>query len=94
MSLDSLKTLYVLTSGIKLSTYTILGKPARGRVIALYLPMTPSDDEVLGSNPTSVGLITVAGEGEVLQRIRVHLRADHPRETAFDWSYEHGWQNP
>ena len=93
LSLDSLKTLYVYAGGIKLSTYTILGKPARGRVIALYLAMTPCDDDVLGKDPTAIGLITVAGEGDVLERIRVHLRADKPREAALDWSTEHGWRS-
>jgi len=92
LSLASLKTLYVSAGGIKLSTYTILGKPARGRVIALYLVMTPSDDEVLGKDPSTVGLITVAGEGEVLQRIIVHLRGDKPRDAAIDWSFDHGWE--
>lgn len=93
LSLESLKTLYVSAGGIKLSTYTILGKPARGRVIALYLAMTPSDDEVLGADPTAVGLITVAGEGDVLQRIRVHLRGGKAREAGLEWSTEHGWLN-
>src|SRR5579885_632734 len=91
LSLENLKTLYVSSGGLKLSTYTILGKPARGRVIALYLAMTPSDDAVLGPDPSAIGLITVAGEGDVLQRIQIHLHAGKPREAALDWSFEHGW---
>jgi hypothetical protein len=93
LSLDSLKTLYVSAGGVKPSTYTILGKPALGRVIALYLALTPLDDEVLGKDQSAVGLMTVAGEGDVLERIRVHLRAEKPREAALEWSSEHGWRN-
>lgn len=93
LSLESLKTLYVSAGGIRNSTYTILGKPARGRVIALYLGMTPLDDDVLGKDKTALGLLTIEGEGEVLQRIRVHLRSAKSREAALDWSTEHGWRN-
>jgi len=93
LSLESLKTLYVSAGGIKNSTYTILGKPARGRVIALYLAMTPLDDDVLGKDKTALGLITIEGEGDVLERIRVHLRSAKSREAALDWSTEHGWRN-
>ena len=93
LSLESLKTLYVSAGGIKNSTYTILGKPARGRVVALYLAMTPADDEVLGTDKTALGLLTVAGEGEVLQRIRVHQRSAKSREAALEWFTDHGWRN-
>ncbi|HTY55896.1 MAG TPA: hypothetical protein VMB26_11870 [Candidatus Binataceae bacterium] len=93
LSLASLKTLYVRSGGTHLVTYTRLGKPALGRLIALYLAMTPADDEVLGSDPSSVALITLEGEGEVLQRIRVFLHADKPRETVLGWSTEMGWQS-
>jgi len=93
LSLESLKTLYVSAGGIKHSTYTILGKPALGRLIAMYLAMTPVDDEVLGKDKTALGLLTVSGEGDVLQRIRVHLRTAKSRQDALEWSTEHGWRN-
>ena len=92
LSLASLKTLYVRSSGTNLVTYTRLGKSAMGRVIAVYLAMTPADQEVLGSDPSSVAMITLEGEGEVLQCIRVLLRADKPREAAMGWSTEIGWK--
>ena len=93
LSFESLKTLYVSAGGIKHSTYTILGKPALGRLIALYLAMTPDDDEILGKDKTALGLITIAGEGDVLQRLRVHLRTAKSREDALEWSTDHGWRN-
>jgi hypothetical protein len=93
LSLESLKTLYVSAEGIKHSTYTVLGKPALGRVIAIYLAMTPLDDEILGNDKTALGLLTVSGEGDVLERVRVHLRTAQSREAALDWSTEHGWRN-
>ena len=37
-------------------------------------------------------MITLEGEDEVMQRIRVHLRADKAREKAMEWSYELGWK--
>jgi hypothetical protein len=93
LSFASLKTLYVRSGGTNLVTYTRLGKPALGRLIALYLAMTPADDEVLGSDPSSVALITLEGEGQALQRIRVFLHADKPRETVLGWSTEMGWKS-
>jgi len=63
-----------------------------GRVIAVYLAMTPEDEAVLGSDPSAVGMITLEGEGRVLQRIRVLLRGDKPREAALGWSTEIGWK--
>jgi hypothetical protein len=92
LSLGSLKTLYVRSGGVPLTTYTRLGKPALGRLIAVYLAMTAADESVLGKDKSAVGLITVEGEDEVLQRILVHLNGDKPRETALDWSFELGWK--
>jgi len=92
LSLASLKTLYVRSDGTNLVTYTRLGKPTMGRLIALYLAMTPADEQILGRDQSSVALITLEGEGEVLQRIRVFLHADKPRETAMGWSAEMGWK--
>ena len=92
LSLATLKTLYVRSDGTNFMTYTVLAKPAMGRLIALYLAMTPADDEVLGKDDSSVALITLEGEGEVLQRIRVLLSGDKPRETAMGWSTEMGWK--
>ncbi len=92
LSLASLKTVYVRSGGAPLTTYTRLGKPALGRIIALYLAMTPADDAVLGTDASAVGMITLAGEGEVMQRIRVHLRAAKAREAALEWSIEAGWK--
>ena len=91
LSLASLETLYVRSDGTPLTTWTRLGPPARGRVVAVYLAMTPSDDAVLGTDPSAVGLITLEGEDRVLQRIRVHLRAPSPREAVLAWSSEVGW---
>jgi hypothetical protein len=92
LSLSSLKTLYVRASGVPLTTYTILGKPARGRLIAVYLVTTPADESVLGKDPHAVAMITVVGEDEVLQRMLVSLKLDNPREAAMDWSFELGWK--
>ena len=92
LSLADLKTLYVHSSGARLTTYTQLGKPALGRVIAVYLAMTPEDEAVLGSDQSAVGMITLEGEGRVLQRIRVLLRGDKPREAALGWSIGIGWK--
>jgi hypothetical protein len=96
LSLSSLKTLYVRAGGVPLTTYTILGKPARGRLIAVYLTMTPEDELVLGKDPHAVAMITVAGQDEVLQRMLVSLKSDNAREpareTAMDWSLDLGWK--
>lgn len=92
LSLASLRTLYVRSGGAPLTTYTQLGKPALGRIIAVYLAMTAADEAVLGNDPSAVGMITMAGEGEVRQRIRVHLRAAKAREAALEWSTELGWK--
>jgi len=92
LSFDTLKTLYVRSGGMPLTTYTILGKPALGRLIAIYMSETPLDEEVLGKDFSVVALITVTGEGEVLQRIRVHYNRAEPRGEARDWSYEPGWK--
>lgn len=92
LSLASLKTLYVRSGGVPFTTYTRLGKPALGRLIAVYLAMTPADESVLGKDPSAVAMITVEGEDEVLQRMLVHLRADKAREAALDWSTEIGWK--
>jgi hypothetical protein len=92
LSLASLKTLYVRSGGAPITTYTRLGKPALGRLVVVYLAMTAVDDAVLGSDPSAVGMITLSGEDEVLQRIRVHLRAAQPREAALQWSVELGWK--
>ena len=92
LNLGTLKTMYVSSEGAPFTTYTILGKPARGRLIALYLTLTPVDDEVLGKDRSAVGLITLSGEGDTLQRIRVHLKEKAARDTAMNWSLEAGWQ--
>ncbi len=92
LSLASLKTLYVRSESAPLTTYTRLGKPALGRLIAVYLAMTPADQAVLGHDPSIVGVITLTGEDEVLQRMRVRLRGDKPREAALEWSTELGWK--
>ena len=92
LSLSSLKTLYVRASGVPLTTYTILGKPARGRLIAVYLTMTPEDESVLGKDPHAVAMITVDGEDEVRQRMLVSLKSDNAREAAMEWSFELGWK--
>lgn len=92
LSLGSLKTLYVRSGGVPLTTYTRLGKPALGRLIAVYLAMTAADESVLGKDKSAVGLITVEGEDDVLQRILIHLHGDKPREAALDWSFELGWK--
>jgi hypothetical protein len=92
LNLNTLKTMYVRSQGAPLTTYTILGKPARGRLIALYLTLTPEDDEVLGKDPSSVGAITLVGEEETFQKIRVHLKDKDARNTAMNWSLEAGWK--
>jgi len=92
LSLASLETLYVRSSSAPITTYTILGKPARGRRIAVYRPLTAADRAVLGNDPTAAAMITLEGEDEVLQRIMVHLRGAKPRETALDWGSELGWK--
>jgi hypothetical protein len=94
LSLASLKTLWVRSGGVPLTTYTRLGKPALGRLIAVYLAMTAADDDVLGGDPSAVAMITLEGEDQVMQRIRVHLRADKPRVAAMEWSFELGWKMP
>ncbi|HYA34522.1 MAG TPA: hypothetical protein VEF03_02830 [Candidatus Binataceae bacterium] len=94
LSLASLKTLWVRSGGVPFTTYTRLGKPALGRLIAVYLVMTAADDDVLGKDMSAVAMITLEGEDEVIERIRVHLRADKPREKAMEWSYELGWKTP
>jgi len=93
LSLASLETLYVRSDGPPLTTYTRLGPPAQGRVVAVYLAMTPADDAVLGPDQTAVGLITVAGDERARQRIRVTLRGKTPRESALEWSANVGWRS-
>ncbi|HYL60894.1 MAG TPA: hypothetical protein VEU51_18655 [Candidatus Acidoferrales bacterium] len=92
LSLSSLKTLYVRSGAVPLTTYTVLGKPARGRLIAVYLTMTPEDEAVLGKDPHAVAMITVDGEDEVRQRMLVSLKSDKAREDAMEWSFELGWK--
>lgn len=94
LSLTSLKTLWARSGGVPLTTYTRLGKPALRRLIAVYLVMTPVDDEVLGNDPSAVAMITLVGEDEVMQRIRVHLGTDKAREKAMEWSFDLGWKTP
>jgi len=93
LGLASLATRWVRSDGAPLTTYTRLGPPAHGRVVAVYLAMTPADDAVLGPQPSAVGLITVAGDERPRQRIRVTLRGATPRETALEWSAEVGWRS-
>lgn len=92
LSLASLKTLYIRSGAAPLTTYTILGKPALGRVIAVYRAMTAADEAVLGKDSSAVAMITVEGEDVVLQRMRVHLHSDNPREAVLAWSTELGWK--
>jgi hypothetical protein len=93
LSLASLKTLYVRSGGVPITTYTRLGKPALGRQIAVYLAMTAADQSVLGNDRSAVAMITVVGEDAVMQRMLVHLHAEKPREAVLDWSTEIGWRN-
>ena len=92
LNLGTLKTMYVSSEGAPFTTYTILGKPALGRLIALYLTLTPEDDAVLGKAASAVGMITLSGEGDTLERIRVHLKDKDARNTAMNWSLEAGWK--
>ncbi len=92
LSLASLQTLYVRSGGAPLTTYTRLGTPALGRLIVPYLVMTAADEAVLGKDPSAVGMLTLAGEGEVMQRLRIHLRTAKAREAALEWSLELGWK--
>ena len=92
LNLNTLETMYVRSQGAPLTTYTMLGKPARGRIIALYLTMTPEDDQVLGKDPSAVGALTLVGEEEKFQTIRVHLKDKDARNTAMNWSVEAGWK--
>jgi hypothetical protein len=92
LNLATLKTMYVQSDGAPLSTYTILGKPAKGRLIALYLTLTPEDHDVLGKEPSAVGMITLVDDDDTLQRIRVHLAGKDARNNAMNWSLEAGWK--
>jgi hypothetical protein len=47
---------------------------------------------LLGNYSSAVAMSTVAGEDVVLQRMRVHLHADNPREAVVAWSTELGWK--
>jgi len=92
LSLNTLKTVFVKSHDVPLVTYTRLGKPAIGGVVAIYMVMTPADQEVLGKNDSAVATITWASDDQPLQRILVRLHGDKPRDTAMEWTTTVGWR--
>ena len=88
----TLKTLYVRSSDVPLLTCTRLGKPAIGRIAAIYKVPTAADRTVLSDDRSAVGMITWAGDDAPIQRIVVHLKADKPVEAALEWTVETGWK--
>ena len=92
LSLNTLKTLYVKSGDVPLVTYTRLGKPAVGRLVSVYIVMTPADNEVLGKDDSAVGMITWSGDDEPLQHILVRLQGDKPRDSAREWTVTVGWK--
>src|SRR5215472_8818313 len=74
----SLKTMFIRSSDAPLVTCTRLGKPAVGRIAAVYKATTAADGDVLGADHDVVGLITWAGENAPIQRIKVRLKAAKP----------------
>ncbi len=92
LSLNDLKTVFVKSHDVPLVTYTRLGKPAVGRLVAVYMVLTPIDDEILGKDNSAVAMITWAGDEAPLQRIAVHLHGDKPRDAAMEWTTTVGWR--
>jgi hypothetical protein len=93
LSLNTLKTKFVKSSSVPLLTYTRLGKPsAVSRTASVYLAMTPADQDVLGSDTSSVAMITWASDEQPLQRVVVHLKNGKPREAVLEWESTIGWK--
>jgi len=93
LSLNTLKTKFVKSSNVPLLTYTRLGKPSAVlRTASVYLAMTPDDQEVLGSDTSSVAMITWASDEKPLQRVVVHLKNEKPREAVLEWESTIGWK--
>ena len=93
LSLNTLQTRFVKSSSVRLLTYTRLSKPsAVSRTVSVYLAMTPADQSVLGSDTSSVAMITWASDEQPLQRILVHLKSEKPREAVLEWKSTVGWR--
>jgi hypothetical protein len=92
LSTATLKTMFIRSTDMQLHTFTRLGKPAVGRVVAIFKVPTAADQTVLGDDPSAVAMITLAGDEAPIQRFGVHLKADKPGDAVLEWEVETGWR--
>jgi len=55
------------------------------RLVAAHLAFTPRDDEELGSDKSTVGVITYATEAEPLERIALHAPSGREGDLPTEW---------
>jgi hypothetical protein len=83
----------VRSSDLALPTFTRTGNPAVGWRVEVFRGVEPLGTEMLGSDPTAFGLITLIREDVPVQQVVLRFATDKDGDanTPVDWTNEIGW---